>query len=95
MLPFVISIHTLVWEYSNFFFFCIECETCVHGLLDTTDELYEIITPAMEELKDASLSYFANKRLQNVNETADTLRVSVFKIYFFHFSNSYEKYLIT
>ncbi|KAG8193252.1 hypothetical protein JTE90_005598 [Oedothorax gibbosus] len=56
---------------------CFECETCVHGLLDVTDELYEIITPAMEELKDASLSYFANKRLQNVNETADTLRLGV------------------
>lgn len=51
------------------------CDPCVHGLLDTTDQLQAMIDPVMEEMKDVSLSYFANKRLQNVNRTADTLRV--------------------
>ncbi|XP_054719477.1 laminin subunit alpha-like [Uloborus diversus] len=56
---------------------CYECDVCVHGLLDTTDELHNMIEPVMVELKDASLSYFANRRLQNVNKTADTLRFGV------------------
>lgn len=55
-----------------------ECDPCVHGLLDTTDVLQVMIDPTMEEMKDVSLSYFANKRLHNVNRTADTLRVSYF-----------------
>ncbi|GFY37998.1 laminin-like protein epi-1 [Trichonephila inaurata madagascariensis] len=56
---------------------CLECDVCVHGLLDATDALEELISPVTEEMKDVSSSYFANKRLQNVNATADTLRLGV------------------
>ncbi|XP_015919728.2 laminin subunit alpha isoform X1 [Parasteatoda tepidariorum] len=56
---------------------CYECGACVHGLLDTTDDLENSIAPITEEMKDVSLSYFANKRLQNVNETADILKLGL------------------
>ncbi|GIX84198.1 laminin subunit alpha, partial [Caerostris extrusa] len=56
---------------------CLECDVCVHGLLDATDALEHLISPVTEEMKDVSSSYFANKRLQNVNSTADTLRLGV------------------
>ncbi|XP_035223568.1 laminin subunit alpha-like, partial [Stegodyphus dumicola] len=56
---------------------CLECDPCVHGLLDITDLLENLIDPVMEEMKDVSLSYFANRRLQNVNKTADALRFGV------------------
>ncbi|XP_076315805.1 laminin subunit alpha-like [Tachypleus tridentatus] len=56
---------------------CQECGPCVHSLLDETDYLQSLIDPIRGEMTDISASYFAYRRLHNVNKTVDALRPEV------------------
>ncbi|XP_013792030.1 laminin subunit alpha-like, partial [Limulus polyphemus] len=56
---------------------CQECGPCVHALLDETDYLQSLIDPIRDEMTDISASYFAYRRLHNVNKTVDDLRPEV------------------
>lgn len=53
---------------------CQQCGPCIHSLLDETDQIANILDPALAELEGASTSYFAYRRLDNVNDTVDELR---------------------
>ncbi|RXG51380.1 hypothetical protein Avbf_08459 [Armadillidium vulgare] len=56
---------------------CQECDDCVHALLDTTDELRNLIYPVIQEYESAAQSFFLHQRLQVINDSIDELRPKV------------------
>uniref|UniRef100_A0A0P4VVW3 Laminin subunit alpha n=1 Tax=Scylla olivacea TaxID=85551 RepID=A0A0P4VVW3_SCYOL len=56
---------------------CQECGECVHALLDTTDELSNLIQPTINEFKSAAYSVFLHQRLDVINSTVIQLEPQV------------------
>ncbi|XP_050725715.1 laminin subunit alpha-like isoform X5 [Eriocheir sinensis] len=56
---------------------CQECGDCVHALLDTTDELSQLIEPTINEFQSAAYSFFLHQRLDVINSTANQLKPQV------------------
>ena len=52
---------------------CYECDSCIHDLLDVTDELSNLLTPISREFDTVAESYYTNQRLKFINETVAKL----------------------
>ncbi|XP_014252287.1 laminin subunit alpha [Cimex lectularius] len=56
---------------------CFECGKCVHDLLDSVDEMQNRLEPISNEFGSVAKSYFIQRRLQYLNETAALLQPKV------------------
>ncbi|XP_034947491.1 laminin subunit alpha [Chelonus insularis] len=52
---------------------CYECDSCIHDLLDVTDELESLLSPVAEDFNSVAESYYTNQRLKFVNDTINQL----------------------
>ncbi|XP_015117099.1 laminin subunit alpha [Diachasma alloeum] len=52
---------------------CYQCDSCIHDLLDVTDELQSILAPVAQEFNTVAESYYTNQRLKFVNDTVNEL----------------------
>ncbi|KAI5729364.1 hypothetical protein M8J76_001799 [Diaphorina citri] len=56
---------------------CFGCDSCLDGLLDTTDAMRNQLAPVIEEFETVAVSYFTTQRLHHINETVDQLSPNV------------------
>lgn len=59
---------------------CYECDSCIHDLLDVTDQLQGILAPVVQEFSTVAESYYTNQRLKFVNDTVNELYPVVQKL---------------
>lgn len=60
---------------------CQPCSSCVHGLLDFTDELKLILDDVMNDMGDSSSTMLAKKKLNRVNETVINFKNRLAKLF--------------
>ncbi|RWS31675.1 Laminin subunit alpha-like protein [Leptotrombidium deliense] len=56
---------------------CQKCDSCVHFLLDDTDQLPALIDPTLAELRLASASLYAYRKLDHVKETIGIYKYNI------------------
>lgn len=56
---------------------CYECDSCIHDLLDVTDELASLLTPVAQDFESVAESHFTNQRLKFINDTINKLEPEV------------------
>jgi len=56
---------------------CFECDSCIHNLLDVTDQLRSRIDPVAIEFETIAVGYFTHQRLVYINSTASELAPKV------------------
>lgn len=59
---------------------CYECDSCIHDLLDVTDQLEGLLAPVAQEFSTVAESYYTNQRLKFVNDTLNELYPKVEKL---------------
>jgi laminin alpha 3/5 len=53
---------------------CHQCDSCTHALLDTTDELQDLIDPIILEFDSANSGHFTRRKLENMRELLKELK---------------------
>ncbi|XP_017779043.1 PREDICTED: laminin subunit alpha isoform X2 [Nicrophorus vespilloides] len=59
---------------------CFGCDSCIHDLLNFTDELGNDIDPILDEFNTAQSGYFTARKLVHINDTINELKPKVLQL---------------